>query len=330
MKANNETMNAAVLSGYGGPEKFEIQRVEKPIPKSNEVLIKVIASSVTRAETMLRTGKPYIGRLFTGLIKPKKPILGCGFSGEIEAIGEEVQNFNVGDKVFGETLMNFSTNAEYVTIGEAEMIFHLPEVIDPIDAATFIDGHLTSMNFLSAIAEVQEGEHVLINGASGALGTAAVQIAKSMGAIVTGVCSTRNVGFVQGLGADHVIDYSREDFTQHDKSFDVIFDTVGLSSYKKSKNALTEKGRFVTPVFHGADICDMIFNKKRMKFAATGMEKLPQLKRLMRKVIDTVEAGKLSTVIDQQFPLSQVADAHRLIDTGHKRGNIVLINQENI
>ena len=320
-------MNAAVLSGYGGPEKFEFKQVSKPVAKSNEVLVKVIASTATRAETMLRAGNPFFARLFTGLIKPKKPILGVGFSGEIESVGSEVSNFKVGDKVFGETLFNFSTNAEYITVSDKDLVLSLPETIDPIEAATFCDGHLTSMNFLQAIAKVQPGEHVLINGASGALGTAAVQIAKSMGAIVTAVCSSRNIGFVKSLGADFVVDYSKEDFTKNGGRYDVIYDTVGLSKFKKAKYALNKNGRFVTPVFHGYEICNMIFNSKQFKFAATGMEKLPQIKKLMRMVVKTIESGDLKTVIDRQFPLSKVGEAHRLIDTGHKRGNLVIINQ---
>ena len=322
-------MNAAVLSGYGGPEKFKFKQVDKPRPKANEVLVKVIASTASRAESMLRSGTPYFARFFTGLNKPKKPILGTGFSGVVEALGSEVKNFKVNDKVFGETLFNFSTNAEYITVAQDEFILALPEIIDPIEAATFCDGHLTSMNFLLAIAKVQPGEKVLINGAAGALGTAAIQIAKSMGAEVTGVCSTRNIGFIKSLGADHVIDYAKADFTKNTGAYDVIYDTVGLAKFKQAKNALSEQGRFVTPVFNGFELFNMIFNSKQMKFAATGMEKLPQLKNLMQKVIETVEAGQLKTVIDRQFPLSKIADAHRLIDTGHKRGNLVIINQVN-
>lgn len=322
-------MNAAVLSGYGGPEKFEFIQVNKPTPKANEVLVKVTASTASRAESMLRSGTPYFARLFTGLTKPNKPILGTGFSGVIEAVGSSVDTFKLGDKVFGETLFNFSTNAEYIAIGEGEFILHLPEVVDPLEAATFCDGHLTSMNFLNNVAKVKPGEKVLINGAAGALGTAAIQIAKSIGAEVTGVCSTRNVGFIKSLGADHVIDYSKTDFTKNTKAYDVIFDTVGLAKFKKAKNALSDKGRFVTPVFHGFEICNMIFNGKRMKFAATGMVKLPELINLMGKVIESVEAGQLKTIVDRQFPLSKIADAHRLIDTGHKKGNLVIINQAN-
>ncbi len=320
-------MNAAVLSGYGGPEKFEFKQVEKPRPKANEVLVKVIASTASRAESMLRAGTPYFARLFTGLTKPKKPILGTGFSGVVEALGSEVKNFKVNDKVFGETLFNFSTNAEYITVAQDEFILPLPEIIDPTEAATFCDGHLTSMNFLLAIAKVQPGEKVLINGAAGALGTAAIQIAKSIGAEVTGVCSSRNIGFIKSLGADHVIDYAKTDFTKNSGAYDVIYDTVGLAKFKKAKNALSKQGRFVTPVFNAFELFNIIFNGKQMKFAATGMEKLPQLKNLMQKVITTVEAGQLKTIIDRQFPLSKIADAHRLIDTGHKKGNLVIINQ---
>lgn len=322
-------MNAAVLSGYGGPEKFEFKQVDKPTPKASEVLVKVIASTASRAESMMRSGTPYIVRLLTGLTKPKKPILGTGFSGVVESLGSDVKNFKVNDKVFGETLFNFSTNAEYITVAEDKFILPLPDTIDPMEAATFCDGHLTSINFLSTIAHVQPGEKVLINGASGALGTAAIQIAKSMDTEVTGVCSTRNAGLIKSLGADHVIDYTKTDFTENTRAYDVIYDTVGLAKFKKAKKALSEQGRFVTPVFNGFELCNMIFNGKQMKFAATGMEKLPQLKNLMQKVIETVEAGQLKTIIDRQFPLSKIADAHRLIDTGHKKGNLVIINQAN-
>lgn len=321
-------MNAAVLSGYGGPDKFEYKQVEKPTAKNNEILIKVIASSATRADTILRAGNPYFARLFTGLIKPKNPILGTGFAGFVAAVGSEIKAFKIGDKVFGETLFNFSTNSEYITVSEKDVVLPLPEVIDPIEAATFCDGHLTSMNFLKCIAKVQPGEHVLINGASGALGTAAVQIAKSMGAIVTGVCSTKNVSFITSLGADYVIDYSKTDFTKNAKTYDVVYDTVGMAKYKTAKKSLTEKGRFITPVFHGYEICNMIFEKKRMKFAATGMKDVPQLINLLADVVEVVKSGQLKTVIDRQFPLSKTSEAHRLIDTGHKRGNIVIINSE--
>jgi NADPH:quinone reductase-like Zn-dependent oxidoreductase len=322
-------MNAAVLSGYGGPEKFELKQVDRPMPKANEVLVKVTASTASRAESMLRSGTPYFARLFTGLTKPKKPILGTGFSGVVDSVGSRVKAFKIGDRVFGETLFNFSTNAEYLTIGEDELILPLPDVIDPVEAATFCDGHLTSMNFLYKIANVQPGEKVLINGAAGSLGTAAVQIAKALGAEVTGVCSTRNIGFVKSLGADYVIDYSKTDFTKNTGVYDVIFDTVGLAKFKKARKTLSDNGRFVTPVFHVSEICNMIFSGKQMKFAATGMEKVPQLKVLLKQVVELVKAGQLKTIIDRQFPLSKIADAHRLIDTGHKKGNLVIINQVN-
>ncbi|MBN1819854.1 MAG: NAD(P)-dependent alcohol dehydrogenase, partial [Prolixibacteraceae bacterium] len=209
-----EKMKAIVATGYGGPDVLKLQQVEKPQPKESEVLVKVYVSSATTADTMMRTGKPYFGRLITGLTKPKHTIPGTGFAGVVEAVGKNVKNFKSGDRVFGETTLEFSTNAEYFTMPETGVILPLPVNMSYADGATYGDGHITSYNFLKEIAHVKPDQSVLINGASGSLGTAAVQIAKHLGAKVTGVCSTRNVGLVKSLGADNVIDYTKTDFTK--------------------------------------------------------------------------------------------------------------------
>jgi NADPH:quinone reductase-like Zn-dependent oxidoreductase len=224
-------MKAIVCTKYGSPDVLELKEVEKPTPKDNEVLVKIYASSATAADCMMRQGTPFYGRLFLGLRKPHPSITGTGFAGVIEAVGKAVKRFQVGDSVFGETGMGFSTNAEYVCLPEDGVLSTLPNNLTYEEAAPICDGALTSFSFLKDIGEIQSGQSVLINGASGSLGSAAVQIAKSFGADVTGVCSTTNLELVKSLGADKVIDYTSEDFTQTRQTYDIIFDTVGKSSF---------------------------------------------------------------------------------------------------
>lgn len=325
----DEMMKAIVATGYGAPDVLKLQQVEKPQPKGNEVLIKVYASSATTADGMMRTGKPYFGRLMTGLTKPKHAIPGTGFAGVVEAIGKNVTTFKPGDRVFGETTLGFSTNAEYFTISETGVILPMPENMSYAEGATYGDGHVTSMNFLKEIAQIKPGQKVLINGASGSLGTAAVQLAKYFGAEVTGVTSTRNVGLVESLGADHVIDYTKKDFTKVDELYDVVFDTVGKSSFSKSKKILTETGMYVSPVLKFSLLLQMMrtsaFGKKKAKFAATGLRKDNELRSMFSDLIEIFKEGRLKTVIDRQYPLEKVAEAHTYIASGHKKGNVVIV-----
>lgn len=326
MEANK--MKAAIVTGYGSANLIKL--VEMPIPqaKANEVLVKIHASSATRADTMMRTGKPYFGRLFLGLKKPNKQIPGTGFAGQITAVGNEVSSFKVGDQVFGETATEFSTNAEYVVVPENGVILKKPENLSYEEAATFCDGHLTSMNFLKNVGQLKAGQKVLINGASGSLGTSAIQLAKYMGAEVTGVCSNRNVGLVKSLGADHVIDYTQEDFTKGNTQYDLIYDTVGMSSFSESKKVLSENGAYISPVLEFSllrqMICTSLFGKKKARFEATGMKKPNELKPMLEELIQIFKEGKLKTIIDRQFPLEKVAQAHAYIDTGHKKGNVII------
>ncbi|HBH05048.1 MAG TPA: NAD(P)-dependent alcohol dehydrogenase [Flavobacteriales bacterium] len=323
-------MKAIVAKGYGTPDVFELKMVEKPEPNSKEILVRVMTSSATRADSMIRTGKPYFGRLFLGFFKPKKPIPGTGFSGIVESVGTDVTVFKAGDRVFGETKFGFSSNAEYLTISEESVVLQMPENMDYSEAASFADGHLTSFNFLKEIGKVQPGQKVLINGASGALGTAGVQIAKHLGANVTAVCSEKNIGLVKSLGADEVIDYTKVDFTQGNQRYDLIYDTIGKSSFKACAPVLNENGQYLSPVLNGNLICDMIrtslFGSRKAKFEATGSNSDLRLNALLKEVIDIYREGQLKTVIDRQFPLEKLAEAHRYIDGGHKRGNIVIIN----
>lgn len=319
-------MKAAIFTRYGAPEVIQIVDTEKPSPKPNEVLVKIKASSATRADTMMRQGTPKFGRLFLGLFKPKKTALGTGFSGVVEAIGSQITKFKVGDEVFGEKLFSNGCNADYICIAEDMVIENKPTNISHQEAAPICDGFLTSYNFLKDIANIKEGQHILINGASGSLGSAAVQLAKVMGAKVTGVCSTKNVSFVELIGADEVIDYKNEDFTNTQNKYDIIYDSVGTLSFKSCKNVLTQKGIFMTPVLSFGILCHSIVNSKKVKFAATGLKKTKDLKQLFLDLVDFFKQGKLYTNIDKSYKLSDIAQAHHYLETGRKVGNIVIIN----
>ncbi|HKK76817.1 MAG TPA: NAD(P)-dependent alcohol dehydrogenase [Saprospiraceae bacterium] len=321
-------MKAIIATGYGGPEVLQLSEQPLPIPKANELLIEVHAASATRAEGMMRTGTPYIGRLFTGLRKPKDPIPGTGFAGVVKAVGDQVSRFKLGDRVFGETTLGFSTNAEYVTVPEEGVILSMPEGMPYTEAVTFSDGHLTSMNFLKNIAQIKSGQSVLINGASGSLGTAAVQLAHYFGAEVTGVSSGRNAGLVESLGAHHFVDYTQQDFIQGKKKYDVIFDTVGKQTYQAAKRVLKPEGLYMSPVLSFSLLMQMMwtarFSKQKAKFAATGLVKEAALRKLLSELLSIYQEGKLKTIIDRQYPLERTADAHAYIAKGHKKGNVVI------
>lgn len=321
-------MKAIITTGYGSPEIFKLDNVAKPSEKPNEILVRIHASSVTRADTMMRTGKPYIGRLMLGLTKPKNQIWGTGFAGVVEAVGSEVTKFKVGDKVFGENIKTFGTYAEYVVIEEDSIVAHMPENLSFDGAAGMCDGGVTSLNFLCNLGNIKEGQKVLINGASGALGTAAVQIAKHFGAIVTGVCSTNNIDMVKDLGADHVIDYTKQDFTSNTNTYDLIYDTVGKSSFDKCQDALTENGVYSSPVLGFPLLSNMVvtslFGTKKAKFSATGALPEKETKRLLDTLIEIIKAGHLKGIIDRAYPLEKLSEAHHYIDKGHKKGNVIL------
>jgi NADPH:quinone reductase-like Zn-dependent oxidoreductase len=279
---------------------------------------------------MMRTGKPYLARLVLGLTKPKKPIPGTGFAGVIEQVGKDVKAFSAGDRVFGETTTNFSANAEYLTVAETGVIQKMPEKLDYSEAAAFCDGHLTSYNFLKEKGRVTKGQKVLINGASGSLGTSAVQIAKFLGAEVTAVCSGKNAGLVRSLGADHVIDYTRMDFTKGRPTYDLIYDTVGKSSFQACKQILKKYGLYLSPVLSMDLLVQMaitsIGGNRKARFEATGMLRDEKLNSMLQDLIQIFNQGKLKTVIDRQFPLERLADAHEYIDKGHKKGNVIILN----
>lgn len=324
----NKTMKAIVCNHYGGPEVLEYTEVPMPSPKENEILIKIKATSVTAASVFMRTGTPYFGRLFMGLTKPKQKIQGSDLAGEVIAIGKKVKDYVVGDKVIAATDLNFGAYAEYICLPEDSLVVKQPFNMTAIEATGMIDGAVTALSFFRDSTQLKAGQKVLINGASGSIGTSAVQLAKYFGAEVTAVCSGKNAKLVRSLGADFVIDYTKDDFTTQNIQYDVIFDTVDKLSFSKSKNALNENGLFLTPVLSIAALSQMfwtsIFGRKKLKFAATGLRPEEQRKSDLIFIKNLIEDRKLKTVIDRQYPLTEIQAAHHYVEQGHKVGNVVI------
>lgn len=319
-------MKKAIYRAYGNPEVIKVIEVDKPIPKSNEILVKIKASAVTRADTLMRKGSPKFGRLFIGLFKPKRESIGTGFSGIIESIGSQVEQFKINDEVFGEILFGTSANAEYVCIPEDSIISIKPTNVTHQEAAPICDGFLTSFSFLKAIGNLKPGQHILINGASGSLGSAAVQLAKLLGAKVTAVCSASNIDLVKSLGADNVLDYNKIDFTKANDFYDIIYDAVGKTSYNKCKKVLCFNGIYMSPVLSGSLLWYTIISPKKAKFSATGIRKKEDLKQLLFELAVYFKQGKLKTIIDRTYSLDKIVEAHRYVESGHKKGNISIIN----
>lgn len=320
-------MKAIEYIKYGSPGVLHLHEVARPAPKANEVLIRNYATTVTAADIMMRKGKPLIGRLYLGLRRPKRSIPGFEFAGEIVEIGKSVSLFKAGDKVFGGTT-TLGCYAEYVCVGEKDVITIMPKNITYEEAAPVSGSAITVLNFLKGKANIRKNHKVLINGASGGLGTYAVQFAKHTGAEVTGVCSTVNMEMVKSLGADFVIDYTKDDFTKSGKKYDIIFDTVGKATYSQCKNSLTENGMYLSSVVNLPLLSQIfrtsLFRGKKAKSSSTGM--LPVKTRLnyFLEIKELLETGNLKTVIDKQFLLSQVAEAHQYVEKGHKKGNLVI------
>lgn len=321
-------MKAIVYTKYGPPEVLQLIEVDKPVPKNNEVLVKIHATTVTATECTFRKGKPLFSRLFTGITKPKITMLGEELAGEIEATGKDVKLFKKSDQVFGTAGPRFGANAEYKCIPEDGVLAIKPGNTTYEEAAASVDGFLTALPFLRDKGNIKSGDKVLVNGASGSVGSAAVQVAKYYEAEVTGVCSAANAALVKSIGADNIIDYTKEDFTKKGNTYDIIFDVVGNISFPRCKKSLTQKGIFLEATI-GLGVFPFVlwtslFGSKKAKIAATGLR--PPNERLKDLLIlkELMEAGKIKPVIDRTYSLEQIADAHRYVDKGHKKGNVVI------
>jgi NADPH:quinone reductase-like Zn-dependent oxidoreductase len=317
-------MKAIVCTKYGTPDVFQLQEIDTPIPKDHEVRIKIHAASVGPADCTFRKGSPIV-KLVYGLKRPKNSILGAELSGEIDAIGKGVLKYKVGDQVFGLSARTLGAQAEYKCLHEDTPLTIKSSNMSYEEAVAVCDGAPTALTFLRDKAKLQRGQHVLINGASGAVGIYAVQIAKYLGAEVTGVCSTTNIELVKSHGADKVIDYTKEDFTKNGQTYDVIFDAVGKRSFSQCKCSLTQRGTYLATVPSLSILFDMLqtkmFGKKKAIFVTAGfMQNQANLNYLK----DLYEGGKIKAVIDRRYPLEEVAEAHRYVEKGHKKGNVII------
>ena len=317
-------MKAIIHTRFGGPEVLELAQVPKPTPKDGEVLVKVHATTVTTAECKMRRGEPLWGRLILGLRRPRRKLrtLGLELAGEIEAVGKDVHRFQPGDQVFGFTGFDIGAYAEYKCLPETASLALQPVDKTYEEAAAAVDGATTALFFLRDKAKVRTGQKVLVNGASGSVGTYAVQLAKSFGAEVTGVCGPHNTELVKSLGADKVIDYTTEDFTDNAEEYDVVFDAVGRNSFARCKGSLTEHGCYVPTSGLNNNLLQLWTSIRGGRKVVTGMsvrknDALAYIKQL-------IEAGKLRIVIDRSYPLERIVEAHRYVDTGHKSGNVVI------
>lgn len=327
-------MKAVVCTKYGAPEVLQIQDVEKPVPKDNEVLVKVYASTVSAADYRVRsfdlpTSIWLPTRLFLGLRKPRKSVLGMELSGKIESIGKDVKFFKKGDNVFAATLQTFGAYAAYKCLPEDGPIALKPNNTTYEEAAALPIGARTAFHYLKKIGNIEPEQKVLIYGASGSVGTYAVQLAKYFGAEVTGVCSTVNLDLVKSLGADKVIDYTKKDFTKHFDTYDIIFITIDKCPFKVCIKALSKNGIYLNvgrPIKSIPMIWTSLISSKKIvvgKNSPETAEALIILKRIM-------EEGQLRVVIDRKYSINQIVEAHRYADTGHKKGNVVITVKEDV
>ncbi|MHA1958737.1 MAG: NAD(P)-dependent alcohol dehydrogenase [Candidatus Thorarchaeota archaeon] len=320
-------MKAIVVTKYGPPEVLQLREVEKPTPKANEVLIKIHATTVTKYDSWMRssTAPPGFGllmRLATGIRRPKQPILGTELAGEIEEVGNDVKLFRQGDQVIGYTGMSMGAYVEYICLPEDGVMAMKPASMTFEEAAAFPQGALTALYFLR-MAKIQRGEKILVFGASGGVGNYTVQLARYFGADITGVCSTSKMDMVKSLGADRVIDYTKEDFTKRDEIYDIVFDTVGKSPFSGSAKSLKEEGIYL---FVTSGLPRML----RSQWLKLTSSKIPMSGLLeettedLTFLRDLVEAGTLKAVIDRRYPFEQAAEAHAYADSGRKKGSVVI------
>jgi len=322
-------MKAILHTKYGPPDELQLKDVEKPTPKDNEVLIKIYATTVTTTDcnarnfTFVPKSFRFPARMVFGFKKPKINILGVDLAGEIEAVGKDVTRFKEGDRVFGSPGSKFGGHAEYICIPEDGVLAIKPANMTYEEAAAIPLAGNTALFFIRDLGKVQAGQKILIHGASGAIGTYAVQLAKYYGAEVTGVCSATNAELVKSLGADKVIDYTKEEFTKSDETYDVIFDVVGKITFSQCKSSLKQKGIYLENLLELQDILKMMWTSiiggKKIK-GGVSIESVENLNFFL----ELIESGKLKPVIDRTYPLEQTAEAFRYVEKGHKKGTVVI------
>lgn len=321
-ESRNGFMKAFTYRKYGTPEVLHLEEVEKPVPNENELLIKIGATTVTSGDVRLRKADPFIVRFLTGLLRPKYLILGLDFAGVVESVGNSVRNFQEGDPVFGTSNLQSGTYAEYICLSEDAVLTKKPDTITNEEAAAIFFGGHAALYFLKK-GGIKSGQKVLIYGASGALGTYGVQLAKYFGAEVAGVCSGANVELVKTLGADTVIDYTRDDFTKTGP-YDIIFDTIGKSPFLKSIRTLKKNGSYLRAVNISLSAIVqglwMKLTSRKKVIGGVAHERIEDLVFLK----DLVVSGKITPVIDRTYSLEQMVEAHSYVEKGHKKGNVVI------
>ena len=323
-------MKAMVHTKYGPPDELQLKEVEKPLPRDNEVLIKIHATTVTSTDCNARnfTFVPWVfqlpARLFIfGLFRPRINILGFDLAGEIETVGKDVKRFREGDQVFGTPGIAFGAHAQYACVPEEGVLTIKPSSISWEQAASVSLAGSTALFFIRDKGNIQAGQKILIYGASGAIGTFAVQLARYFGAEVTGVCSTTNLEMVKSLGADNVIDYTKEDFTENGETYDCIFDVVGKASFSQCKRSLTPNGIYLACLIGLTELVQIVWT------SVTGGKRVlggmaPERAEDLNLLKELIEAGKFKPVIDRCYPLEQTAEAFRYVEQGHKKGNVVI------
>jgi NADPH:quinone reductase-like Zn-dependent oxidoreductase len=317
-------MKAAVHTSYGPPDVVRIAEVEKPTARDGEVLVKVHATTVNRTDCGFRAAKPFFVRFFTGLVRPRVAVLGSEFAGEVEAVGSGVRSFEVGDRVFGFSGSRFGAHAEYMAIPEDGSVAAMPANVTFEEAAASTEGSHYALSFIRT-AKIRSGQDVLVNGATGAIGSAAVQLLKRLGAEVTAVCDTEHVELVRGLGADRVIDYTAEDFTKDEQRYNVVLDAVGKSSFGRCKRLLKPRGIYLSsdlgPLSQNPILALItpLLGGKRVMFP------IPRdSQEVVRYFKDLIASGAFKPVIDRRYPLDQIVEAYRYVETGQKIGNVVI------
>jgi NADPH:quinone reductase-like Zn-dependent oxidoreductase len=318
-------MKAAVHTRYGPPEVVRIAEVGEPTIRDHEVLVKIHVTTVNRTDCGFRAAKPFFVRFFTGLIRPKVKVLGCEFAGEVEAVGSAVTSFEVGDKVFGFSEWRFGGHAEYLSIPEDGSLANMPPNLAYEDVAPATEGSHYAFSMISR-AKIESGQHVLVNGATGAIGSAAVQLLKSLGAVVTAVCGTEHMDLVRGLGASRVIDYMAEEFTKDEQRYDVVLDAVGKSSFGRCKRLLKPGGIYLSsdlgPLSQNPILALItpLFGGKRVMFPIPPKYRQEEVRHFK----ELIESGAFKPLIDRRYPLDQIVEAYRYVESGQKIGNVVI------